>query len=102
MRPRKRASLIHLIALVLLAMLVGGAVGYVYTGVIFDPVHANTVSDTIEYRRILRTQRFLKSIGVKNAKGGFVLGAVIGGCSMTSFLVRTRFAQGRRSEEEKI
>ncbi|MCX7624937.1 MAG: hypothetical protein N2Z21_01785 [Candidatus Sumerlaeaceae bacterium] len=102
MRPRRHASLVHLIALVLLAMLAGGTAGYFYTGMILDPVQSSTITSNVKYHQTLRTQRFLKSLGIKDAKKGFVAGAVLGGVSMASFLLKARLSIRGRIHDEKI
>lgn len=89
---RKKAKWYHLIALVLLAALGGGAIGYVTAGVVFDPV-AYRLHDTIRQRRIRASRQIFETFGVHSARGGFLLGAAFGALSMTAFLVRIKIQE---------
>lgn len=89
---RKKAKWYHLIALVLIAALGGGAIGYVTAGVVFDPV-AYRLHDTIRQQRIRASRQIFETFGVHSARGGFLLGAAVGALSLTAFLVRIKLQE---------
>lgn len=99
-RVRKRASWWHLGALIGLSMVVGGAVGYVFTGIYLDPLNEQIQQDVTRRWQAQRTRKFLLSVGVDTAKKGFFVGSVFGAFSMITFLVKARLTEPKNSSSE--
>ncbi|MGB9691635.1 MAG: hypothetical protein ACPL7D_05665 [Candidatus Sumerlaeaceae bacterium] len=87
---RTRASVWHLAASVGIATLVGGGVGYFFTGFYFDPFPEQIESHPAKSWQTRRIRTFFRTVGITSPKRNSVAGSAFEAIWMMAFLIRAR------------